>query len=184
MKCDPTLTDVRSEDDATLEQLLLRTLEGDADAFEQLYKLTRVSVYSLALSIVRSSYDAEDIMHDTYISLFGSKKRYHAQGKPMAYLMTVTRNLSLMLLRRTKRQVDTAEDYERDAATPDGVSVEDELLLRQCLETLSESERQIVVLHAVSGLKHKDIASVMSLPLSTVLSKYSRAIKKMQAFMK
>ena len=80
---------------------------------------------------------------------------------------------------------DSATDYyERDAATPDGVSVEDELLLRQCLETLSESERQIVVLHAVSGLKHKDIASVMSLPLSTVLSKYSRAIKKMQAFMK
>jgi RNA polymerase sigma-70 factor (ECF subfamily) len=123
-------------------------------------------------------------MHDTYLSLFGSKIRYHAYGKPMAYLMTVVRNRSLMLLRRNRRLTDHPEDYEREPDDANGVSVEDGLMLKQCLDALSESERQIVVLHAVSGLKHKEIASVMSLPLPTVLSKYSRAIKKMQAFMK
>ena len=48
---------------------------------------------------------------------------------------------------------------------------------------LSEEERQIVVLHAVSGLKHREIADILEKPLSTVLNKYRRALKKLQALL-
>ena len=48
----------------------------------------------------------------------------------------------------------------------------------------SEQEQQIVVLHAVSGFRHREIASLLSLPLSTVLSKYHRAIKKLQHYLR
>ena len=48
------------------------------------------------------------------------------------------------------------------------------------LTVLSDTERQIVVLHAVSGFKHREIAACLELPLATVLSKYHRAIKKMK----
>ncbi|MDE6108593.1 MAG: helix-turn-helix domain-containing protein, partial [Oscillospiraceae bacterium] len=43
-----------------------------------------------------------------------------------------------------------------------------------------EEERQIILLHAVSGLKHREIAELLEKPLSTVLSKYNRGLKKMK----
>lgn len=49
---------------------------------------------------------------------------------------------------------------------------------------LSDQERQVVLLHAVTGLKHREIAALLELPLPTVLSKYSRALKKLRLAMK
>lgn len=45
---------------------------------------------------------------------------------------------------------------------------------------MKEDERQIVLLHASAGLKHREIASSLGMPLATVLSKYNRAIKKLK----
>lgn len=41
----------------------------------------------------------------------------------------------------------------------------------------------MVLLHAVSGMKHREIAQLLRLPLATVLSKYHRALKKMRGYM-
>ena len=54
-------------------------------------------------------------------------------------------------------------------------------LLEQALGTLEEQARRIVLLHAVTGLKHREIAQLLELPLATVLSKYHRALKKLKA---
>ena len=62
--------------------------------------------------------------------------------------------------------------------------VEDRLIVRQMLSALDENERQIVSLHAVAGLKHREIASMLDMPLATVLSKYNRSIKKLQKIFK
>ena len=48
------------------------------------------------------------------------------------------------------------------------------------LEKLSEEERQIVLFHLVAELKHKEIAELLELKLSTTLSKYHRALKKIR----
>ena len=54
---------------------------------------------------------------------------------------------------------------------------------RECLERLSDQERQIVALHAVAGFKHREIAALLELPLSTVLAKYARAIRKLKQYL-
>ena len=55
--------------------------------------------------------------------------------------------------------------------------------MQQALAALGEEERRIILLHAVTGLKHREIAALLELPLSTVLSKYNRALKKMRAYL-
>lgn len=50
-------------------------------------------------------------------------------------------------------------------------------------EQLGGEERRIFLLHAVAGFKHREIAEFMELPLATVLSKYSRAVKKMRKYL-
>ena len=49
------------------------------------------------------------------------------------------------------------------------------------MNALDDAERQIVVLHAVGGMKHRETARLMGMTLTAVLSKYSRAIKKLKA---
>ena len=60
------------------------------------------------------------------------------------------------------------------------LSPEERELLQTALAALEEQERRIVVLHAVTGLKHREIAQLLELPLATVLSKYHRALKKLK----
>ncbi len=48
------------------------------------------------------------------------------------------------------------------------------------MKELSPEENSIVVLHAVAGLKHRETAKLMGMPLSTVLSKYRRALEKLR----
>ena len=58
--------------------------------------------------------------------------------------------------------------------------VEDRVVLRAFLEALPETERQIVLLHAAAGFRHWEIAKFLHMPLSTVLSKYHRAMKRLR----
>ena len=51
------------------------------------------------------------------------------------------------------------------------------------LAAIGEEERRIVLLHAITGMKHREIAALLELPLATVLSKYHRALKKMRAYL-
>ena len=56
-------------------------------------------------------------------------------------------------------------------------------MLAAALKTLGDEERKVVLLHAVSGLKHREIAQDLGLPLSTVLSRYNRALKKLKRYL-
>ena len=57
-------------------------------------------------------------------------------------------------------------------------------MLQCAMSALSDTERQVVLLHAAAGLKHREIAGVLELPLATVLSKYHRALKKLRVCLK
>ena len=59
-------------------------------------------------------------------------------------------------------------------------SSENRMILDMAFQILSEEECQIILLHAVVGLKHREIAENLQLSLSTVLSRYNRGIKKMR----
>mgnify|MGYP001066843571 FL=1 len=168
-----------------LEQLLLRTGQGDRDAFARLYSLTRDGVYALALSLLHDAHEAQDIAQDTFVKVWESAPAYRPQGSPMAWLLTVARNLARTRLRQGGRQVGLDEEAWNaiPAAAPD-VSPEDRQLLQEALARLSPEERQIVLLHAAAGLKHRETAQLLELPLSTVLSKYHRGLKKLKALMK
>ncbi len=72
------------------------------------------------------------------------------------------------------------EEWKDYQGIQESTTQEDKALIQTCMESLSDEERQILVLHAVAGFKHREIAKILGLKLSTVLSKYHRAIKKMK----
>jgi len=164
-----------------LDVLLQGISAGDQTALEQLYLYTRASVYSFALSVLKNTHDAEDVLHDCYVAVWHGAGSYRSQGKPLAWLMTIARNLCLQQIRERRKMADAPqEEWEIHLSDDNALSMEDRSVLSACMEQLSEQERQIVALHAVSGFKHREIAALLELPLSTVLSKYHRAIKRLK----
>ena len=164
-----------------LDDLITKVSKGDKTAFAALYSETRSSVYAFALSLLKNSSVAEDVMQDTYVSIFRSAVGYKTQGKPMAWILTITKNLAYMALRKHEAKNVSIEDCGDVFAADDQYAESDrKLMLKTAMSVLSDQERQIVVLHAVSGLKHREIAELLDMPLATVLTKYNRSLAKMK----
>ena len=101
----------------------------------------------------------------------------------MAWIFTIVRNRCLQKLRERTRTADIpSEDWEPYLQSRESITPEDRLLIGICMERLNQQERQVVVLHAVSGFRHREIAQLLQLPLPTVLSKYHRALKKLKKY--
>ena len=160
-----------------LEWWIRKVAQGDRDALEKLYRATGTAVYAYALSITKSPQDAEDVLQDCYISIWRSAGGYRSQEKAMAWIMTITRNLCYKHLQKQKRylSLENNDFWGKTDADP-----EERLLVRQCMTVLTEEERQIVILHAVAGCRHREIAQMLQLKTGTVLSKYHRAIQKLR----
>lgn len=174
-----TSTAKNTQQNDQLEWYLNRLAAGGKDALQPLYADTKAAVYGFVLSILKHRSDAEDVMQETYLQIYSGAGRYRPQGKPMAWIITIARNLAMMRLREKNRTHEPLEDWTAVSLSPE-VTTEDRLMLSLAMQALTSDESQIVMLHAVSGLKHREIASVLELPLPTVLSKYHRALKKLK----
>ncbi len=177
-----TLTEgeVRSRDTKT-EELIARMSRGDVSAMGDLYQLIETDIFAYALSKTANKADAEDITHDTFVQVWKNATQYKPMGKPLAWIFTIEMNLMRRQFSKNQRFVPLDESI--DIESDDGDFTKDMIrseFLRQMLGILSDEEREIIALHIVSGLKHREIAKLLAKPLSTVLSKYNRAIKKLQ----
>jgi len=170
------------------EELLKRIASGDTEAFQQLYHSTDRTIYSFILSIIKNPHDAEEIMQETYLKIWTSAGSYHSQGKPLAWMFTIARNLCYMKFRDQKHMADIGLEELSGEETGELClpleNLADAMVLRAALEILKEDERQIVLLHASAGLKHREIAASLQMPLATVLSKYNRAMKRMKQYLR
>ena len=163
------------------DELIYSISQGNTDAFETLYKTMKSSVYGYALSILKNTYDAEDVLHDCFVNIYKAAPSYRGNGKGKSWIMTIAHNLCIQKLRERNKTSDFPQD-ERELylELPPQASADDKIVLEKCMKALSDEERQIIVLHAVTGFKHREIASIMGIPLPTVLSKYNRSIKKLR----
>ena len=135
-----------SDDEAELMELdLAAVAAGSTEALERLYNTAKAAVYSYSLSVLRNVQDAEDVLHDCFVNIFTAAAGYRPHGKPLAWIITIAKNLCFARLRQHNRQEQLPdEDWSEMLADNAGLSNEDRLVLRECLGRLSEEENSIV----------------------------------------
>lgn len=161
------------------EKIISDIAAGNGAAFREFYNLTSEAVYGFALSILKNSHDAEDIMQETYVKIYNSADTYTHRGRPMAWVFTIVKNLCYNKIRKNRQHEDIT-DYMHsisDKSRDDRINA---MVLEEAMNVLNEEERQIVILHAMTGMKHREIAEILNMPVSTVLSKYNRSLKKLK----
>lgn len=158
------------------DRALCRLADGDMSALEDIYHILGRRIYMLALSILRDTHAAEDIMQDTFVKLAAEARAYRRGSNAIAFILTITRNLAINLHNRRRRECPT--DTIPDIAEPDSPS----LAALEALTLLDETERQIVVMKLDCGMKHKQIAQIVGLSEDACQKRYRRALEKLKPY--
>jgi RNA polymerase sigma-70 factor, ECF subfamily len=159
---------------------------GEADsAFERDALACIDSLYGAALRLTANPADAEDLVQETYLKAFRSSSQFEPGTNLKAWLFTIQHNTFLNRRRRAVKEPVSveAEEIERMAV---GMSVAPEtpeqLLLRESLDTdlqaaldaLPEAFRHAVWLRDVDEFTYAEIATMLGVPIGTVMSRISR----------
>jgi len=182
--CCALTVDELNEKNQKIEKYIYYLSQGELYAMDKLYGLIKTDVYAYALSKSQNAADAEDIMQDTFVQIYKYAGRYEPMGKPLAWVFTIVNNFARRKFELDSRttSIDTEETGELSDGSEMEMDVVNKQFLKEIMTILSPEEQEIVVLHIVSGMKHREIAEIQNLSLATVLSKYNRAIKKMKKF--
>jgi RNA polymerase sigma-70 factor (ECF subfamily) len=171
-----------NEDDVRLIQL---ASSGDAVALADLYDRHAPLLHSVLTQKLGDSVESEDIVHDVFLKIHTKGALYNPSlGKPVAWLLTVARNMAVDQLRRRsvhqKYLNKQAGDLEQSVPARSGPH-EDELeLLRHCVKILSDQHRDTLQLAYFSGLTQQEIAEQLSQPLGSVKAWIRRGLMKLR----
>ena len=144
------------------------------------------AAYNLARWLVRGPQDAEDVAQEACLRAFTFFDNLRG-GDARPWLLAIVRNTSYSWLRKNRRQELMAEFDEREhAAEPEQSNPEamqlrraDIEMLRNELDKLPPQLREVLVLREIEELSYRDIAEVTGLALGTVMSRLSRARRRL-----
>jgi len=157
------------------------SVEADSREFERFARPHAAAALRLARTLVRNEADAQDVLQDSFLRAFRHFRGFSGES-PRAWLLSIVRNVSFTLWRKQER--DQIEEPEEAAeAEPDpGPSPEvrlleacDAELVRAALDRLPSLHREVLVLREMEELSYREIASILGVPVGTVMSRLSRA---------
>ncbi len=161
---------------ADLAELLGRSSRGDEGAFADLYERTCAKVYGLARRVVRDPALAEEVAQETYLAVWTQSARFDpAQGGALAWILTIAHRRAVDRVRSTEsaRERDTRFAALGDGGDYDvvGEAVSTTLeaaRVRKALASLTEVQREAVLLAYYGGYTYKEVSELLDVPLGTI----------------
>ena len=145
------------------------------------------AAYNLARWLMRNDHDAEDVTQEAYLRAFRFFDSFQG-GDGKAWLLAVVRNTSMTWRRREigkepkvlfDERIHAGDDQTSD---PERRLVEEVKLwtLRECIQSLPAEYREVVVMREIEEMSYKEISEAAAVPVGTVMSRLSRARKRLQ----
>jgi len=157
--------------------LVAAARDGDLGAFESLVRRHQAAVYRVALRMLGSEADAEDVAQETFVQAWRSLARFrgHSAFGTWLYRIVTNRALNTLAARRETASLDhdaigalddpneTLERRERLRAVTEGLLM------------LASEQRALLVLRELEGMTYAQIAEVLAIPPSAVKGRMHRA---------
>lgn len=172
-------------------EAIRRAQEGDAGAFEVLYKMHSRRVYSLCLRMVKNTAEAEDLTQQAFLRLFQKIGTFRGDSSFSTWLHRVAVNVVLMHLRRAKPPevpIDAPENADAAENVSHGIwsgntmirSGIQRLNIMRAIRKLPAGYKQMFLLHDVIGYKHIEIAELLGCTMGSSKSQLHKARKRMR----
>src|ERR1700690_224371 len=161
--------------------------QGDAGAFERIYRLHSRRVYALCLRMVGNTAEAEDLTQDAFLQLFRKIGTFRGESAFSTWLHRLAVNVVLMKLRKKSGNESSLEELtepdedsggpRRDFGGPDlrlSGSI-DRVNLQRAVDQLPPGYKSVFVLHDVQGYDHNEIAEIMGCSIGNSKSQLHKA---------
>jgi RNA polymerase sigma-70 factor (ECF subfamily) len=161
---------------ASLDELLPRVARGDDVAYEQLYRQLSAPVFGLVQRVLRDPAQSEEVAQEVFLELWRSATRYTPdRGSVLSWAMTIAHRKAVDRVRsaQASSQRDTRAARAESARPFDEVTeivagrLEREQV-RRCLGSLTELQRESVMLAYYQGYTYREVAHLLDSPLGTV----------------
>ncbi len=173
-----------------LNELLVRSGQGDKQAFHQLYDKASPRLFALCRRLLRDEQLAEDVLQEGFIKIWHHAATFTAdKAAAMTWMTTIIRNLALDKLRQRSTQPVLWEDSD-DALgemiahdpTPDALQEwsEDARRLWHCLAHLKADQRECIMQAYYHGYTHEELANRLTKPLGTVKAWIRRGLEQLR----
>jgi RNA polymerase sigma-70 factor, ECF subfamily len=161
---------------ARLADLVALSARGQEDAFTELYDLTAVRIYGVALRVLRSAEHAAEVTQEVFVEVWRQADRYSPEkGSVMAWMTTMAHRRAVDRVRSVSSEAARDERYA--AATADRpvddvwAGVEQRLdaeRVRKGMESLTAIQREAITLAYFGGYSQRQVSQLLNLPLGTV----------------
>ncbi|MGN1179875.1 MAG: RNA polymerase sigma factor [Suilimivivens sp.] len=183
--------------DQQFEQAVARMVQGDKTALKEIYEAYIGYIYRIIYEVLQNKENAEDVTSDFFIRLWDKADQFKPGSGHKGYLATMARNMAIDFIRKHRKEELTAmlQDieagpeeeeksrkhyYKEETESEVEQSVIRNMTVKEALDTLKPSERQVVSLKVLGEMTFKEIAQAMGIPMGTVTWKYQNAIKKLR----
>ena len=168
--------------DAPDLELIAKALNGDAESFEALIRTYSRTLFAVAFAVLQDAGEAEDVVQETLVKAYRSRRRVREVEKFPAWLTSVARNRALDVLRR--RRGVPLDGHE---PAVEGAGAEDEETrerLEATLAGLPETHRIALTLRYLEGLDHRAIEETMGVSNGALRGILGRALETMRKALK
>jgi RNA polymerase sigma-70 factor (ECF subfamily) len=191
-ECQPSQLRQRKPDTAALTETLRLAQQGDAGAFEEIYRLHARRVYSLCLRMLGDPVGAEDLTQEAFLQLFRKIHTFRGESAFSSWLHRLTANVVLMSFRRKKPVVASLDEITRindedttlswEFGGPDLrlAGVFDRANLQTAIEQLPEGYKRMFLLHDIHGYEHNEIADILGCSIGNSKSQLHKARKRLR----
>ena len=167
-----------------INQLLERCLKGDEQAQFAIYKQYYRAMYNTALRIVNDTYEAEDIMQESFLAAFTKLNSFSGTVTFGAWLKRIVINASITALKKNKRIETKPLDYvvlteEEDDYEEDYSSLKAKDVLQK-IGALKSNYKVAITLHFIEGYDYEEIAQIMDITYDNSRTTISRAKNKLK----
>lgn len=172
-------------------ELLRRIAQGDRAAFAHFYDRFSRPLYATALRIVQDAAEAQDVVHDAFVTAWDKADTFDAQrGSAFSWIVTLVRNRALDRVRSRRRRAELLANapvsdlgYDAGASEPgaddQAILGEERRAVRGALASLNPDQKRAVELAFFSGLTQEQIAQSLNEPLGTVKARIRRGLLKL-----
>jgi RNA polymerase sigma-70 factor (ECF subfamily) len=165
--------------------LIWKFKRGSANALEQIYEKYKNDLLALAIALSNDRADAEDVVHDVFVSFAQYAEKLQLRISLKSYLSSSianrVRNLNRAKPQRTM-QLDEPATISSASDGPDRLAMlaEDSQRIDQAMARLSYQQREVIILHLQAGMRFKAIAKSQGASINTVQSRYRYGLDKLR----
>lgn len=160
----------------SLEQLIKNCVKQDAEAQSQLYKQYASKLFSLCLKYSKNYAEAEDNLHDAFITVFKKIDQYNHKGSFEGWLKRIAINTALQGYRKDVGVYDIVNESQVEDVSVDidDANVNIDFLLK-IIQELPVRYRLVFNLYVLDGYSHVEISKLINISTGTSKSNLARA---------